>query len=414
MFRRQPSREVRSARAPRVSRSSTRALIPVATAACTLAFAALTPARAADLKWHGIADLVAAEASDAFDYNTLTRKDNPFDPFHLRVFAESRLDDRLQVLAQFVFNDASATYVDGAYIQYTPMPSQDLHLQAGKLPWAIGTYAPRTYSNKNPLISAPLMYQYHSSLVWYDVPQNTDALLSGAGTGQLGVTYGTDYYGIGMPIVDDSYWDVGVTLLGALRPLEFAVGMTAGAPSWGSTSRDDNSGKSVVGRIGYTPIPAVRVGVSGAYGPYLLDDLNPEMPAGHDVNDYAQKLIMGDAELLLGRFELRSEGAFNVWETPTVGDLEVTSWYAEGKLSFDSGLFVAARWDAQRYGEIADSTGAMRTWDLNVTRLEGGIGYRITREAAMKVTYQHTDLAESLTSPRRRLGIVAAQLSVGF
>jgi hypothetical protein len=385
--------------------------------ACVLAGTSLAPAGAfaADLKWRGMADLVAAEASDAFQYNVLTRMDGPFDPFRLRVFAESRIDDRLQVFSQLVFDDASNTYVDGAYVMYTPEPGRDLHVIAGKLPWAIGTFGPRTYSNKNPLIGTPLMYQYHSSLVWYDLPPDRDRLLSAAGTGQSGVNYNGYAMGVGMPIVDDSYWDVGVTLLGTLQRFEYSLGVTSGTPSWASTSKDDNSGKTVLGRIGFAPIPAVRVGVSGAYGPYLHDDLNAVMPAGRDVNDYHQELAMADLEVLLGRLELRAEGVHNVWQTPTVGDLHVTSGYGEAKLSFGSGLFLAGRWDAERFGDVSDSLGVKHPWDLDVTRIESGIGYRVTRETTVKLIYQRTVLDAGQPDARNRtLGIFGAQLSVGF
>jgi len=222
------------------------------------------PARAGsipDFRWHGMLDIVLAERTNAFQLNRLERGDNPFDPYRVRLFAESQPNDRLQVLGQFVLDDASGLYVDGAYAIFTPSPARDIHLMAGKLPWAIGTWAPRTYSNRNPLISPPLMYQNHTTLVWYDIVPSADQLLATAGRGSIGVNYFGYPEGYGMPIVDDSYWDVGVTVAGSVRPIEFALGGVNGAPSWGSTQRDDNSGKSILGRIGFTPIPALRVGV---------------------------------------------------------------------------------------------------------------------------------------------------------
>src|SRR5258706_11096161 len=214
-----------------------------------LALVAPVAAHATDFQWHGTLDLVAAERTQSFDVNTLERGDNPYDPYRLRMFVESLPNDKLQVLAQFVFDDASGLYVNGATEIYTPWQARDLHLMGGKLPWAIGTWAPRTYSNRNPLIASPLMYQHHSTLLWYDLPPSADKLLATAGNGATGVNYFGYSECSGMPIIDDSYWDVGVTLTGSARPLEFALGVVAGTPSWGSTSRDDNSGKSVLGRI---------------------------------------------------------------------------------------------------------------------------------------------------------------------
>ena len=280
---------------------------------------------------------------------------------------------------------------------------------------ARGTFAPRTYSNENPLIGTPLMYQYHTTLLWFEVVPNADALLATSGSGQVGVDYFGFPEGRGMALVDDSYWDVGATLVGSSRPLEYALGVTAGTPGWGSTSQEENSGKSLLARLGLAPLPALRLGVSGAYGPYLVEPLNPQLPPGRVAEDYHQKLAMADVELVAGHWEARAEGAHNVWETPTVGDLTVRSGYVELKYSLSSGAFVAGRWDAMRFGEIADSSGAPRPWDSDLSRLETGAGYRFSREALAKIVYQRTsyDVAPDPNEPRNR-SLVAAQLSVAF
>jgi hypothetical protein len=373
------------------------------------------PARASDLAFHGLLDVVFAPRGTAYDYNVLTRGDSPFDAYGARVFADGRVSDQLTVFAQVVRRDATALYVDGAYASYQPLKTHDLSVMAGKVPWAIGTYAPRTYSNKNPLVGTPLMYQYHTSLIWYDLPPDADALLATAGQGSYGVDYFGYPMGMGMPIVDDSYWDVGVTVAGSARPVEYALGAVAGTPGWGSTSKDENSGKSLLGRIGIVPMPGLRVGASAAYGPYLVEELNASLPAGRSVGDYHQRLAMVDLELQRGHVELRAEGAFNVWETPTVGDLKVKGGYAELKYLLPFGAFVAGRWDALRFGEIANSSGQKLPWDCNVTRIESGFGYRFSREAVAKVIYQRTDLGVPGTSDQtQKLDLIAAQLSIAF
>jgi hypothetical protein len=372
-------------------------------------------AHASEIEWRGLLDLVIAEDSPAFEGNRFTRHDGAFDPYRLRLFADGHVDEHVQVLGQVVLDDGAGLYVDGAYVIFTPWPERDLRLMAGKLPWAIGTWGPRTYSNKNPLIGTPLMYQYHTTLLWYDVPPNADALLATAGAGQLNVDYHGFPEGIGMPIIDDSYWDVGVTLAGSQRPFEYALGVVAGAPGWGSTGKDDNSGKSVLGRIGLAPIPALRLGVSASYGPYLNRRVNASLPAGNDVDQYAQKLVMADLEFQIAHFELHAEGVQNTWETPTVGDLDVDAGYAELKVATSSGMFVAGRYDVERFGKIEDSTGAEHPWDFDVDRLEAGLGYRFTRDATAKLVYQRTVIENDRPGAEdRELSIVGAQLSIGF
>ena len=380
-----------------------------------LSTSAVVRARAADIQWSGLLDLVAAEHTDAYVLNTLTHGDNSWDAYRLRIFAESQIDDHLQVQGQFVYDDASGVYVDGAYVIFTPWATRDLRIMGGKQPWMIGTYAPRTYSNKNPLIGTPLLYQYHTSLQWHDIPPDADALLAASGTGQSGVIYRGFPQGPGMPIVDENYWDVGILLAGSQRPLEYSAGVTAGAPSWGSTSSEDNSGKTVLGRVGFTPTPELRLGVSGAYGPYLLDALNPRLPAGHTVNDYHETVVMADLEVLVGHAELRAEGAHNRWQTPTVGDLDVDAGYVELKYGLASGFYVAGRWDTEQFGKIRDSGGAEHPWDWNVSRLETGIGYRVTRDVTAKLVYQRTERGGGdPTVEDQTDSIFGAQLSIGF
>jgi len=380
-----------------------------------LAWMAAAPVGATELEFRGLLDVVAAPRGEAFDGNVLMRDDSPFDAYGLRVFGEAQVDPRLEVHLQVVLRDATSPYVDGGYAIFTPSPARDLHVLAGKVPWPIGTWAPRTYSNKNPLIGAPLMYQYHSTLLWYEVVPSADALLATAGSGQYGVNYFGYREGRGMALVDDSYWDVGVTLAGSSRPLEYALAVTTGTPGWGTTSQEENSGKSLLGRVGLAPLPGLRFGISGAYGAYLIEPLNPLLTPGRTVEDYHQVLGMADLELNAGRVELRAEGAYNYWETPTVGNLKVRSGYVEAKYALDFGAFVAGRWDVMRFGKIADSAGALRPWDANLSRLETGVGYRFSRAAQGKLVYQRTSY-DALPNPSAPLdrSLVAAQLSVAF
>jgi len=395
-------------------RSGTQAALRVV-AVTGLVLATTAAAGAGEFQVRGLLDVVATERGMAFDYNLLTRDDSSFDPLSLRVFGDARVNERLQVLSQVVLRDASGPYIDGAYLVYTPSPAQDLNFTAGKIPWPIGTYAPRTYSNRNPLVGTPLMYQYHTTVLWYAVPPSADALLATAGSGQLGVDYFGFSMGRGAPIVDDSYWDVGMTVTGSRQPLEYAFGVVAGTPGWGSTSQDENSGKSWLGRVGLAPWPSVRFGVSGSTGPYLLQSLDPQLPVGKNANDYHQKLAMADLELQAGHAELRAEAARNVWESPTVGDLEVTSGYVELKLTHDTGAFVAGRVDAMKFGDIRDSGGVDRSWDSDVTRFEAGAGYRFDRDVTGKLVFQHTRVAAGgARTEELKLPLVAAQLSVRF
>ena len=369
------------------------------------------PATAATLTAHGVIDVTATGRGDGFYANTLTRGDNPFDPYGVRMFVESTVNPQFAVFGQVVLHDAVAPYVDGAYVMWTPRSDQDFHVMAGKIPWLIGTFAPRTYSDKNPLIGKPLLYQHHTSLVWFMAPPSADALLASAGSGQVGVGYLGGAVR-GMVPVDDSWWDTGIMASGSLGKVEYSLGLTTGTPGWGNGGEDENRGKTTLGRLGFAPTPWLRFGASGAYGPYLVKDLGTPLPPNHRPEDYHQQIVMGDVEVLQGHAELRAEGLANTWETPNLGNLDVRGGYVEGKFTLTARLWAAARWDALRFSDITDSGGTAHSWDEDQDRIETGLGLRWDRNVIAKGVFQRNFMHGATTE--HRADLYALQLTVLF
>lgn len=387
----------------------------IAVAAAQLSWTAMgSAAELPPIHVHGLLDVALANRGVAAESNFLQRGDSPLDGYGVRLFLDAVPSEHVQVLTQLVLRDAVPLYVDGAYVLLTPSPQRDLHLMAGKIPWPIGTWAPRTYSNKNPLVGSPLMYQYHSTLLWYELPADADQLLSIAGSGQYGVGYASPGGARGMAVVDDSYWDVGAVVTGSARPFEFAAGAVSGVPGWGTTSVDDNSGKSVLGRLGLAPVPMLRLGVSGSYGPYLQESLDPMLPAGKTANDYHQILVMADAAIEFGHVSLIAEAFRNTWENPTLGDLDVEGGYVEAKVTLAAGFHAAGRIDALRFSDIVDSGGSARSWDRDVDRIEAGLGYRFDRNVLGKLVWQSDTWRSHGSSPSVSHDLVAGQLTVAF
>lgn len=384
---------------------------------CAAALALVATCASADIKEahiRGLLDVAAAPNNTAVGLNMMNASTTNFDNYGLRLFAEGKPADQLELFTQVYASDVAGLWMVGAYGLFTPKPDRDLHLEAGKIPWPIGTWGPRTYSDKNPLVGVPLMYQYHTSLPFGQVVSDADQLLSQAGQGEFGVNYGSFTFK-GLPIVYDRCWDVGIVGLGSFRPVEYSIGVTNGTPSSAAAGRDDNKGKSFMGRVGVTPLTGLRVGISGSIGPYLPTSSEASLPAGAKAGDFDQKLVMADFEYLVGHAELRAEGVVNTWETPFTGDLTVHGYYVEGKYAFPIGLYLAARWDQLLFSDIQGSAGPARPWDDNVTRFEGGVGYRVLRPLIAKVVYQADRLDPKF--PResaRHYDLVAAAISASF
>lgn len=386
------------------------AFLAAGLAACVPAAHALEPS---DVRWGGLLDVAAAGHGGGYDLNRLNRGNTAFDAYRLRLFLETRPQPALQVHAQVFCDDVTGPIVFGAYLDFAPAPERDFHLLAGKIPSPLGTYAPRTYSDEKPLVGTPMIHQYHSTLRPDLPPPDADALLAVAGTGNGAVAYAPGAPGFhGMPILYDHCWDFGALLVGSARPVEFAAGLTYGTPSAPQTVRDGNRGQTWMGRVGLQLGPALRLGVSGARGPYLPSPPGAPLPAGRSPEDYAQRLLMADAALSFGRLDLIAEAARNRWETPTVGDLDVDGWYVEGKLGVGASAYVATRWDALRFSEITPSSGGALPWDADVDRWESGVGYRLAQDALVKVVYQHHVLQPP--AGRRTEDLAALQLSLRF
>jgi hypothetical protein len=381
----------------------------------TLAFAlaAASPVHAEDaprLRLRGLVDLVLHNDTHSAELATFDGSVSPLESQRVRLFIEGSAAPNIDVFTQVVFSQ-EAFVLDGAYALVTPWKERDLHLMAGKIPAPIGAWAPRTYSNKNPLVTSPLMYQHHTSLRWDDTPASPAALLAAAGTGYDGADYGDGSGSLGMPIVDDYGWDFGVVALGSVPPLEFSVGVTNSAPSWASPGEDVNDGKAVLGRVGFVPAAGLRFGVSGAQGAYLGDWVRYSMPQGKTEADYQQQLGMADFSFERGHFALRAEGFANAWQTPYCGTLRSTGGYAETRYGFDNGVWLAARGESMRFADLTDGA-VTRSWDDDVDRLDVGLGYRIARGAAIKADWQRTRLHQS--DGVQSFDLFATQLSLEF
>lgn len=388
---------------------------PVRTLAITIALAlsaasAVRAEEAQRIHLRGLLDLVVHNDNHAADLVRFSEDASPLESQRLRLFADGNVSGNVDVFTQVIFAQ-NEIVLDGAYALITPWRERDLHVMAGKIPWPIGTWAPRTYSNKNPLIVSPLMYQYHTSLRWDATPPNVDALLAAAGTGWEGADYGSGPGMPGMPIVDDYGWDFGVVGLGSVSKLEFSAGLTNSAPGWGSPGEDANDGKAVMGRLGFVPTAGLRFGVSAAQGAYLGEWVRYAMAPGKTEADYPQTLVMGDFSYEHGHFDLRAEGFANAWETPHVGTLRSQGGYAEGRYGFDNGLWLAVRGEAMRFSDV--TSGAItRPWDDEVDRFDSGVGYRIARGAALKANWQR--MRQHASDGMQTYDLFAGQLSLEF
>jgi hypothetical protein len=390
---------------------------------------AVTPASdAAGLEWRGIATFTARGEEEALDLNRNNYRDSGFDPIRARLFLDVPMTDHLAVFGQVLFDEASVfparTY--GLYAMASNFGIPDMSVEVGKLPSIFGTFAPRAYENKNPLIAHPLAYQYHTTLRADQIPMSPAALIEMRGRGQQGVSY-EDFHGnpsgasgtqSGSPILYDTCWDIGAVALGTWRWLEYAGGVTMGTVGMPMRSRDSNDGRQLVGRLGFVPVTGLRISLSGARGPYLATAVRDFLPEGVALEDYDQFAKALSIDYSFGHASFVAEVVDNGFESPWIPEeLGTTAWYAEGKYTFLPGAYFAARFDQLEHSEIAyedPETFEMKraTWDQDVQRIETAIGYWVTSGILTRVDLQLWD--ENAGPWTTTSSLVACQAVVTF
>ncbi len=365
---------------------------------CAAVMIALLACRATaqtDLQVRGLLDVVGHGNDSALYLNRTNVQDSNFDNLRARVFVEGGTE-RTRAFLQVLFSDVGYDHIrfHGGYVLHRVFEAREVYLEAGKIPVHLGTWAPQTYSNKNPLVGIPLAYYYKSTLPYRQMPTDLEQLLSKRGRGQQGVVYtnpdgsmrGAPYSTA--PMMYDNCWDYGAFVLGASHAFDWSLGTTLGAPGSPVGGPETNSSVSVHGRVGYAPTAGLALHLSAARGAYLWDDVAPYLPANSRVDDYAQTLWGLSLHWAWRHLDLGSEVFFNHFETPLRADgLGSHSYYMSAQYRFLPGLYGALRYDAIRF-EVVDSAAGRVTWDENLQRVEAGVGYRRTRELLVKLVGQ--------------------------
>ncbi|MEN8376712.1 MAG: hypothetical protein ABFS34_14895 [Gemmatimonadota bacterium] len=153
----------------------------------------------------------------------------------------------------------------------------------------------------------------------------------------------------------------------------------------GSVETDNNAEKSVVGRIGYSPVLGVEVGASAHHGVYAPDDADEQAALGL-AGDETLTIAAADAIFTRGPVELLGEAAWATLDAPAGTADAQFGYYAQANLHFGQGaigMFPSSVFTAVgRWGEIdLDSD----LDDARQRRLTLGLNWRPVEETAFKV-----------------------------
>ena len=362
----------------------------------------------------------------ARERNDFRRGDNALGHLRFTAFGDVVFNQRFTLLNQIILDPATRPGLNSflrTYLRYTLVasPSAPLHLQVGRLPTGFGSFAPRAYADRNPLMGLPLLYSYFTTLRSNQLPADNDDLLRhrgrGLAAGFTGYQESTAPNFNGLPLVYDACWDFGVQALGSVWRFEYLVGITQGTLSDPRTNpSDNNDGKQLLGRLAFVPRAGAVVGASFARGPYLDDGVATQIEtAGADVEDFEQIIYGLDLEYGIRHFQLIAEFASNTWQAATLNagavDLKTVSWYVEISYKLKAGLTAAARYGRLDFGKITSGSGRRTDWEYDVGRSELGLHYLFTDGVIGKAVWQRHVIDQP---GARKLNLGALQLVTSF
>jgi hypothetical protein len=228
-------------------------------------------------------------------------------------------------------------------VRYATTPA--FVVDVGKMAPIIGTFAPRHFSTRNPLIGTPDGYTLQ-----YPVGAKV--------SGRIGIF---DYRAamVSLPTTHVGYEPEPSP---RLRP---AIGG------------------------GITPIVGLRVGGSFTVGSYLNKDDSLSLPAGTSWSDFHQRVAAFDASYAVGYLETHVEAARGTYDIPARGSISGFTYYGEAKYTFTPRFFLAGRVERNDYPFIRAATTVGGTYAGRLTDFvdgEIGGGYRVSTNALLKVS----------------------------
>ena len=262
----------------------------------------------------------------------------------------SRLSARVLLEARAATGEAPSLEFQLAELRYAR--SRALILEGGKILMPVGAFGARRFSNVNPLIAGPDLYNAQYPL---------GAQLSGA----VGIV---DYRAalVGEAVTNPRY-----VVDAAFQP------------------QRDSSLRAAFG-LGVSLGPSFRVGTSYTHGPYLGKSVDAQMPAGTTRSDFTETVAGVDARWSRGYVEVHGEYIWSRYEVPTIADpVDGEGMYVELKVTASPRVFVAGRFEINDYAFVLPVNAFF--WvgtKRKVIDGEVGLGYRLGSATLIKASYR--------------------------
>lgn len=306
----------------------------------------------------------------------------------IRLMLESRLPARVALLGEVRLENDHVN-APALFVRWQPWATRPLHVQAGRVPLTIGAFARRAYGSDNLLVGVPLVYQYLTSIRPDALPVTNDDLLRMRARGWLpSFPLGSTQIAAGLPLVAYSRGDTGLQLQWTADTWTAAAAVTRGTAA-DPRVRDNNSGASVSARVSTVRPWGLTVGLSALKGSWVASNVQSLLPVGQQGRDTSQSLVGIDADFGRGHWIIRGEWWHSRFGVPTLPrPLRSNGGFLEARYRFLPRWQVAGRGDRLSFSRITSQAGQEVRWDAPVWRIEGVLGYRVSRRIEVRAGYQ--------------------------
>ncbi|MCH7689601.1 MAG: hypothetical protein IIA17_00975 [candidate division Zixibacteria bacterium] len=337
----------------------------------------------AQMQVSGLSDILFKNAEEKDVTNLTFLGFSNFHSLRTRLFFDGTIDRDVYFFAQILVDNLTGFQLYAAYARFQNLSGPKLNLQLGLIPATIGSFAPRTYSDKNPLVGVPLLYNFHTAI-------NPRSLGSSGTLAELSAAKDARSRG-GLPVIYDACWNTGIEIYGSAGNLDYSFGILSGSVSKPTVDQTKEI-PQFTSRFVYNFGPGLKFGASAYYGPYLFEEIFGEGDILENTQFRSSDFINAGIgyELYYAKryLEIFSEAFYSTWEYPGLPDLDLISGYFEFKYKFRPRWYIAGRFGLSEPAEIETAPGISEKWDYPLKRYEFGLGYKALRKMTIKLVTQ--------------------------
>lgn len=249
----------------------------------------------------------------------------------------------------------------------------------GAMQTGYGQWANRHLSWQNPLVNAPLTYE------WISAVRGDNGRVAKKTVADVRATW--------LPMIWGPSYTSGGQINGTIDLFDYAFeikndALSSNPDEWALWEHEFyGNALTYSGRLGWRPQTEWTIGASASSGSYITPN------AFDGWENYKQTNFGADLAWAHGPLELWSEVNWSSYDVlagtnSKAGTVSVVSYFIESKWKFETAWWLAGRWNQQLYGDKPNSTDQ---WDNDVWRIDGCLGWHLDRSLTLKAQYSYTD-----------------------